>query len=48
MVYDALEALKGAKVTEASEYQIVFDNGLIIECEDVSNFINVSGFKEAK
>lgn len=46
MVYDGLAAIVGAKVVEASEHLIVFDNGIRIECEDVESYLNVSEYKE--
>ena len=47
-VYDGLSALIGARVTDTGDHYIEFDNGLRIECEDVGNYIDVSGYKEAK
>lgn len=48
MVYSGLDAIIGAKVVEATEHLIVFDNGIRIECEDVENYFNVAEYKEAE
>jgi hypothetical protein len=48
MIYSALDAIIGAKVTEANEHYIVFDNGIRFECEDLENYFNVSGYKGAE
>lgn len=48
MVYDGIAAIIGAKVVEASDHLIVFDNGIRIECEDIESYLNVSQYKEAE
>lgn len=47
-MYSALDAIIGAKVTEATEHYIVFDNGIRLECEDLENYFNVADYKEAE
>lgn len=46
MVYDGLAAIIGAKVVEANNRLLVFDNGIRIECEDIESYLNVSQYKE--
>ncbi|SNV11448.1 Uncharacterised protein [Bacillus pumilus] len=48
MVYDGLTAIVGAKVVEASDHLIVFDNGIRIECEDIESYLNVAQYEEAE
>ena len=48
MIYSALDAILGAKVTEVNEHYIVFDNGIRLECTDVENYFNVLEYKEVE
>jgi len=46
MLYDALAELLGASVTDVNDDCITFSNGLKIVCQDISDYIDISEYRD--